>query len=36
VGGYERFWNERLDRFEKYFKDKKEKGSQARTKEKKK
>lgn len=23
VGGYERFWNERLDQFERYFKDKK-------------
>jgi DNA-binding transcriptional ArsR family regulator len=25
VNEYERFWNERLDRFERYFKDKKEK-----------
>ena len=25
VGGYERFWNERLDRFEQYFEEKKNK-----------
>ena len=25
---YERFWNERLDQFERYFKDKKEKTDQ--------
>jgi len=25
VHGYERFWNERLDKFEQYFKDKKQK-----------
>lgn len=25
VNGYERFWNERLDQFERYFKDKKNK-----------
>lgn len=28
VHEYERFWNERLDQFEQYFKDKKEKNSQ--------
>jgi DNA-binding transcriptional ArsR family regulator len=27
VGGYERFWNERLDRFEQYFEEKKNKGN---------
>jgi DNA-binding transcriptional ArsR family regulator len=35
VGGwvheYERFWNEHLDQFEKYFKDKKEKNSRTHT-----
>ena len=25
VGGYERFWNDRLDQFEQFFKDKKKK-----------
>ena len=31
VHEYERFWNERLDQFEQYFKDKKEKNSQTYT-----
>ena len=35
VHEYERFWNERLDQFERYFKDKKEKKSQTHKKEKK-
>jgi DNA-binding transcriptional ArsR family regulator len=29
--GYERFWNERLDQFEQYFNDKKEKNSRTHT-----
>jgi DNA-binding transcriptional ArsR family regulator len=30
VNGYERFWNERLDQFEQYFKDKKNKKEKKR------